>query len=126
MPTILVVDDEFGVAEVLELILEDEGHRVFSAANGRQGLERLREVAPDLVLLDFMMPILDGPGTLAAIRGDARLAQTPVVMMSSMDEVTVRERCNGYQSFLHKPFRAKDVVTAISKAWPRNPDQTRD
>jgi CheY-like chemotaxis protein len=95
---------------------------VFSAANGRQGLERLREVTPDLVLLDFMMPILDGPGTLAAIRGDASLAQTPVVMMSSMDEVTVQERCDRYESFLHKPFRAADVVTAISKALPSNRD----
>ena len=120
MPTILIIDDEFGVAEVLELILEDEGHRVFSAANGRQGLDRLKEVAPDLVLLDFMMPILDGPGTLDAIRGDPGLAQIPVVMMSSMDEGTVRERCNGYQSFLHKPFRAADVITTLSKVLPRD------
>jgi CheY-like chemotaxis protein len=123
MPTVRVVDDEFGVAEVLELILEDEGYRVFSAANGRQGLERLREVAPDLVILDFMMPILDGPGTLDAIRGDPDHVRTPVVMMSSMDEVTVRGRCNGYQSFLHKPFRVIDVIAAIAKAVPNDPDQ---
>lgn len=116
MPTVLIVDDEFGVAEVLELILEDEGYRVVSAANGRQGLERLREETPDLVLLDFMMPILDGPGTLNAIRGDPSFARTPVVMMSSMDEVTVRERCERYQSFLRKPFRVADVIMAISKA----------
>jgi CheY-like chemotaxis protein len=126
MPTVLVVDDEFGVAEVLELILEDEGYRVFSAANGRQGLERLREVAPDLVLLDFMMPILDGPGTLDAIRADPNLARTPVVMMSSLHEVTVRERCDSYQSFLQKPFRAVDVITAISKALPSDLHQTLD
>jgi CheY-like chemotaxis protein len=126
MATVLVVDDEFGVAEVLGLILEDKGYRVFSAANGRQGLDCLREVTPDLVLLDFMMPILDGPGTLSAIRGNPSFARTPVVMMSSMDEVTVRERCNAYQSFLHKPFRAIDVITAISKALPSDLQQTPD
>src|SRR3712207_505510 len=68
MATVLVIDDEFGIAEVIEMALEDEGHRVVAAGNGEQGLERLAEAAVDLVLLDYMMPLLDGPGVLRAGR----------------------------------------------------------
>ena len=68
--TILVVDDEFGVVEVLTAALEDEGYRVMAAANGRHGLERLAENRPDLVIVDFMMPILDG-AAMATVVHDA-------------------------------------------------------
>lgn len=64
MALILVVDDEFSVAEVLELVLSDAGHEVVTAANGQQGLERANERPPDVVLLDFMMPIMGGPSML--------------------------------------------------------------
>ena len=65
---ILVVDDEFSVAEVLQSVLADAGHEVITAINGRQGLERLKERPPNLVLLDFMMPIMDGPAMLKEMR----------------------------------------------------------
>jgi CheY-like chemotaxis protein len=65
---ILVVDDEFSIAEVVESILLDAGHEVVTAANGQQGLERLRDRLPDLVLVDFMMPIMDGPAMLEAMK----------------------------------------------------------
>ena len=60
MALILIIDDEFSVAEVLEAILTDAGHEVVTASNGRQGLERAKEKRPNLVLLDFMMPIMSG------------------------------------------------------------------
>ena len=69
---ILVVDDEFSVAEVLESVLADAGHEVITAINGRQGLERLGERPPDLVLLDFMMPIMDGSGHAQGNEGKTR------------------------------------------------------
>jgi CheY-like chemotaxis protein len=64
MATVLVVDDEFGIVDVLETILTDEGYRVLTACNGKQGLVRLAEERPDVVLLDLMMPILGGAGML--------------------------------------------------------------
>jgi CheY-like chemotaxis protein len=67
---ILVVDDEFSVAEVLQSVLADSGHEVVTAVHGRQGLELLGKRLPDLVLLDFMMPIMDGPAMLKAMRED--------------------------------------------------------
>ena len=77
MALILVVDDEFSVAEVLESILVDVGHEVVTAANGRQGLERAEERTPDVVLLDFMMPILGGASMLHALRKTRRSATLP-------------------------------------------------
>ena len=72
MRTILVVDDEWAIAEVLESLLSDEGYRVIIANNGRQALERLSEWPPDLIMLDFMMPVMDGRATLEALKGDPR------------------------------------------------------
>lgn len=70
MATILVVDDEFAIVDLLEMVLVDEGYHVLTAANGRQGLERLAgQPRPDLVLSDYMMPILDGAGMLRTMRG---------------------------------------------------------
>ncbi len=116
MPTILVVDDEYGVGEVIEAILADEGHRVVTAVNGRQGLQRLSEAQPDLVLLDVVMPIMDGPAMLAAMRADPALAGVPVVMMSSLDEASVRERTQGFAAFLRKPFRSAAIIEAVVRA----------
>lgn len=115
MKTILVVDDEFGVAEVLEALLTDEGYRVVTAVNGRQGLARLSEVRPDLVLLDVMMPIVDGPAMLRAMQEDPIVRAIPVVMMSSLGEDVVRTQCQGYTAFLRKPFRATAVLDAVAR-----------
>lgn len=115
MQTVLVVDDEFGVAEVLQSILEDEGYRVATAINGKQALARLGELTPDLIMLDYMMPIMDGTQTLAAIRRNAAFADIPVIMMSSLEEAAVRETCTEYNSFLRKPFRAMAVVKLVAQ-----------
>jgi CheY-like chemotaxis protein len=115
MQTVLIVDDEFGVAEVLQSILEDEGYRVFTAINGKQALARLGELRPDLIMLDYMMPILDGAQTLTAIRKDKAFAGTPVIMMSSLEEAAIRETSTDYNSFLRKPFRAMQVVKAVAQ-----------
>lgn len=116
MATILVVDDEFGVAEVLQAILSDAGHRVVIAINGRQGLEMLAREAPALVFLDFMMPILDGAGMLGAMAADPATAAIPVILMSSLPEATVSERARGYAAFLRKPFRVQAILEAAEAA----------
>ena len=104
------MEDEFGIAELLEAILTDEGHRVLSAINGRHGLEVLAAEHPDLIFLDFMMPVMDGAGMLRGMAVDATLQQIPIVVMSSMPEATVAERCSGYSTFMPKPFKVDQVV----------------
>ena len=115
MATVLVVDDEFGIAELIEAVLEDEGHRVLTASNGRQGLEALAGERPDLVFLDYMMPVLDGAGMLRGMAAEPSLGAIPVVMMSSMPEAAVAERCAGYAGFMRKPFRIAEVVALVER-----------
>ena len=110
MALVLVVDDEFGITELFDAILTDEGHRVLTAMNGRQGLEMLAQERPDLVFTDYMMPVMDGAALLSAITADPGLQGIPVVMMSSMPEATVAERCSGYVTFMRKPFRLTQLT----------------
>lgn len=110
MGIVLVVDDEVGIAELIEAVLTDEGHRVLIAVNGKQGLEVLAKEHPNLVFLDYMMPVMNGAAMLRAIADDASMQGIPVVMMSSIPESTVAERCTGYVSFLRKPFKITDVT----------------
>lgn len=116
MQTILVVDDEFGIAETLELLLGDEGYHVVTASNGQNGLARLAERLPDLVLLDYMMPILDGPGMLRAMRADLTYRDVPVILMTALPEATVAKTIDSqYSGFLRKPFRANEVVGTVAR-----------
>ena len=97
MATVLIVEDEFAIADLLEMVLTDEGYHVLTAANGRQGLERLAEgPRPDLVISDYMMPVLDGAGLLRAMRESEAQRDIPCIVMSSMPEANVRERTDGY------------------------------
>jgi CheY-like chemotaxis protein len=115
MATVLVVDDEFGIVDVLETILTDEGYRVLTACNGKQGLVRLAEQKPDVVLSDFMMPILGGDGMLRAMAAVPDYQRIPVIMMSSLGEDAIAERCKGYTAFLRKPFRAGVVLSTVAR-----------
>jgi CheY-like chemotaxis protein len=110
MPTVLVVDDEFGIVELFEAILQDEGYRVLTAVNGKLALEILANERPDLMFLDFMMPVMDGPGVLRAIARNSELVDLPVVLMSSMPESAVAERCSGYMAFMQKPFKIARLI----------------
>jgi CheY-like chemotaxis protein len=114
MATVLVVDDEFGIVDVLETILTDAGYRVLTACNGKQGLERLAAETPNVVLLDFMMPILGGAAMLAVMAAEPTYRQIPVIIMSSLGEDVVATKCTGYAAYMHKPFRAAAVLSTIA------------
>jgi len=115
MPTILIVEDEFAIAELLEMVLADAGYEVLTAANGRQALERIAETPlPDLIITDFMMPVLDGAGLIAAIRNDPVKRDIPYIVMSSIPEANVREQVNGYRAFLRKPFQLAVLAAVVA------------
>jgi CheY-like chemotaxis protein len=120
MATVLVVDDEFGIAELFEAILEDEGHRVLTASNGRHGLEVLAKERPDVVFLDYMMPVMDGANMLRRMTADQKLQHIPVVMMSSIPEAAVAERCSGYVKFMRKPFYVSQVTDVVDELVGRS------
>ncbi len=115
MKTILVVDDELANAEVLSLILEDEGYRVFCAANGRQGLERVAELAPDLVILDYMMPIMNGAAMGQALRAAPQTSHIKILMNSSLPAASVAPHFDGFDAFLRKPYNVEVALGVIAK-----------
>ena len=104
--TILVVDDNEGNREVLSRRLAREGYAVASAEDGSRALEMLHERAIDLVLLDVMMPVMDGYETLKRIKADEALRAIPVLMISALDELDSVIRCIelGAEDYLPKPF----------------------
>ena len=117
---ILVVEDEFGIAEVLQSALTDAGHDVVLAINGKQGLERMKETRPDLVILDFMMPVLDGPGMLGVMRSAPEFGGIPAILMSSLPESAVMQEAGGmYDRFLRKPFSLRMVLEIVNNIRAR-------
>jgi CheY-like chemotaxis protein len=112
---ILIVDDEFGLADVIAEVLVEAGCEVSIAINGKLGLDRMAEWTPDLILLDMMMPVLDGPAMLRAVRADARYAAIPVVMMTSLPESLPTDEAGLYQHVLHKPFTPHALLAAIDR-----------
>jgi CheY-like chemotaxis protein len=112
---ILVVDDELANAEVLSLILEEEGYRVFCAGNGHNGLQRAKEVQPDLVILDQLMPTMDGAEMARAMREMPALAQVPILINSSLPETALRDRYDRYDGFLRKPYSVDAMLAMIRR-----------
>jgi adenylate cyclase len=105
--TMLLVDDNEDNLYTLSLRLKREGYsHIVTAGNGREALERLQAQPFDLVLLDIMMPELNGYEVLAAMKSDARLRHIPVIMISAVDEIDSVTRCieQGAEDYLSKPF----------------------
>jgi len=113
MATILVVDDEFGIGELLEALLQDDGHRVLTAMNGRHAQERIAEARPDLVISDLMMPVMDGATLLKALRESSDLRDIPFVVMCALPENAISDRISGYDAFLRKPFKLAAISALV-------------
>jgi DNA-binding response OmpR family regulator len=110
--TILIVDDEFGLAEMLRDMLRESGYEVLLAINGRLAFEILAEGKVDLVLTDMMMPVLDGAELAAAMRSDERYRATPIIMMTSLP--TARPQPPGlFDAVLRKPFTPDSLLDSI-------------
>jgi CheY-like chemotaxis protein len=105
-PLILIVDDEPFNVEVLEQELEDLGYATLSAADGRAAVEHVAAHAPDLVLLDIMMPVMDGFAVLAALKAAPATRDLPVIVISANSDMpsVVRGIAQGAEDYLPKPF----------------------
>ncbi len=115
MATILVVEDEFGIGELLEALLQDDGHRVLTAMNGRHALERMAEARPDLIISDLMMPVMDGAALLKAVREHAEYKETPFMLMCALPEASISDRVQGYDAFLRKPFKLAEMSGVVGE-----------
>jgi CheY-like chemotaxis protein len=116
MAKILVVDDEFGIGELLRELLSEEGHEVALAINGHQGLAKVAQEPPDLILLDFMMPVLNGPGMMRAMAESPDTSEIPVIIMSSLPESTIIARISGHVAYVRKPFQIDALLELVATA----------
>lgn len=114
METVLVVDDEQGILEALADLLREEGYRVLTAAHGREALARMAELKPDLVLTDWMMPVMDGPALVAHIRSDQAFRDVKLLGMSAVDVSVLRVKFPGLE-FLQKPFDIDGLMRQVRK-----------
>ena len=116
--SVLVVEDERNIAELLQMYLEKEGYAVTVAADGSQGLAKFRAIKPDLVLLDVMMPVMDGWAVCRAIRAES---QTPIIMLTAKSETDdkVAGLKSGADDYITKPFEMKEVLARIEAVLRR-------
>jgi DNA-binding response OmpR family regulator len=120
MPTILVVDDEPPILELVRYTLEDEQIRVLEASDGAQALETALAARPDLILLDVQMPRLDGLEVCRRLRADASLAGTRIVMLTAAGQDADRALglAAGADEYLTKPFSPLALFTLVRSLLP--------
>lgn len=114
-PRILVADDEPALLRLLEFVLGRRGYVIHGVANGNAAIEILESNAPDLAILDVMMPGLDGYEVLKFIRNDAALASMPVVMLTARAQLDDIQRGLelGADAYLAKPFDPEELLSVV-------------
>ena len=116
--SVLIVEDDRNIAELLQMYLEKEGYAVTTAFDGGQGLQKFRSIKPDLVLLDVMMPVMDGWAVCKSIRSEST---TPIIMLTAKGETD--DKVNGLRSgaddYITKPFEMREVLARIEAVLRR-------
>jgi CheY-like chemotaxis protein len=116
-PTILIVDDEPHMRRLLQFALAKTGARLLLAASGREALAHAAATTIDLIVIDFMMPELDGFATLRELRRDPRYAKLPAIMLTSRGQTELRETAAevGVEVFLTKPFGPIELTQHVRR-----------
>jgi len=112
MKTILVIDDELGVSQSLSDLLSEEGYRVLTAWSGQEGMSRIEGYRPDLVILDWNMPVMDGGEVLRQLGLRPQAKDIPVVLMGPVKSLPgpERDRC---AALLEKPFTVDALLATV-------------
>ena len=121
--TILLIEDNEQNRYLATFLLEQQGYRVISAPDGRQGIETAQKIVPDLVLLDIQLPAMDGHAVARALRAIDSLHATPVIAVTSYAMVGDREKClaSGCNGYIEKPINPETFVAEIGKFLPPPP-----
>jgi two-component system alkaline phosphatase synthesis response regulator PhoP len=123
---ILIIDDNHSLVLATKLVLQKEGFDVLTAYDGLEGLEKARTGKPDLIILDIIMPKMDGYEVCHQLRGDPATAQLPIIILSAKGEVDTKKSAPviglkevykaynlGANNFLTKPVTANDILNAV-------------
>lgn len=115
---ILIVEDDHNISELLQLYLKNEGYETVIANDGGEGIDQFRRFRPDLVLLDLMLPVMDGWGVLRTIRQDSKV---PVIMLTAKGETSdkVTGLKQGADDYITKPFNPVEVLARVKSQLRR-------
>ena len=112
---ILIIDDDIDTLRLVALVLQKEGYQTITANNGKEGLLKMSEESPDLILLDIMMPEMDGYEVARRLRKNPKTAETPILMFTAKSQL--EDKLTGFESgaddYLTKPTRPIDLQAHI-------------
>jgi DNA-binding response OmpR family regulator len=125
MHRILIVDDEPNIVLALELLMKKEGFEVHTVDDGEKAFHAVRELRPDLVLLDIMMPKMDGYEVCQRIRSDTSLKSVRIVMLTAKGREIEKEKglALGADAYITKPFSTREVVAKVKELLAVMPDR---
>ena len=117
MKKILVVDDEKDIVETLVFVLKQKGYECLVAYDGEEGLQMAKEVEPDLIILDVMMPKINGYKICRLLKYDAKYKDIPIIMITarSQEEDKLIGEETGANEYITKPFEFQEVLEKVAK-----------
>ncbi len=127
---ILLVDDEADIRDILRIALEQEGYEIYEAADGQEALDQVKQLKPDLVVLDLMLPKVDGYKVCQLLKSDDQYKKIPVLLFTARgraEEISLAMEC-GANAYMAKPFEPKKLVailgalvnaSKLAKRWER-------
>ncbi len=117
MKKVLIVDDEADIIEILQFVLEARGYECITAFDGEEGLRLAKEAKPDLILLDVMMPKINGYKISRLLKYDSKYKDIPILMLTarSQDEDKILGRETGADEYITKPFKVDYVIEKVKE-----------
>ena len=117
MKKILLVDDEQDIVETLKFVLESEGYTCFCAYNGEDGLKLAKEIVPDLMVLDVMMPKINGFKISRLLKYDAKYKDIPIIMLTARSQESDKQigEETGADVYITKPFDLDEVLSTVNR-----------
>ncbi|MBW1895848.1 MAG: response regulator [Deltaproteobacteria bacterium] len=126
MRKVLLVDDDVDFCEAAQILLESKGYEVEVAHNGREGLEKVRSQHPDLVILDVMMPEMNGYDVCVVLKADPKLKRIPVILLTAVDQAifkTTYSQQMGLMTeaddYIAKPVEPEELVSRVQEFLPK-------
>ncbi|MEZ5988315.1 MAG: response regulator [Planctomycetota bacterium] len=115
--TVLIIEDEKLIIVSTQMVLEAVGYRVEAAMNGEEGIRKARELKPDLILLDIMMPGIDGWETLTRLKRESETSEIPVIIFTAREHARGHQKSSdmGAAGYFRKPFEPDELIELVEK-----------
>lgn len=123
MAKILIVDDEIQLIEMVQMRLEANGYETVTANDGKEGIEKVKSENPDLIILDIMMPLMDGYEVCKILKNDPQYSKIPIIFLSAkaQEEGLKNGKEKGADAFVKKPFETSDLLAKIKELLEKSP-----